>query len=213
MVPRLTSDGKVRRTQEERSAETRARLLDATVDCLIDLGYAATTTTVIAERAGVSRGAQLHHFPTKAGLVAAAVEHLTRKIGEELHHEAARLPGDGDRVSAAVDLLWSRFATPLFPAWLELLVAARTDAELRKRLRVVEERLADAMQRQIEEVFGAASRKAPGYALAIDLTLNLMYGMALQRVLSSSDRRQLKRRETAMVSAWKGVVAGVLERA
>ena len=210
-MPRLTRDGKVRRTQEERSAETRTRLLDATVDCLIDLGYADTTTTVIAERAGVSRGAQLHHFPTKAELVAAAVEHLARRIGEDLHHEAAKLPADGDRVSAAVDLLWSRFSTPLFPAFLELLVAARTDAELRKHLKAVEERLAHSMQRQVEEVFGPASSKTPGHALAIDLTLNLMYGMALQRVLASPDARQLKRRELAMVSAWKGVVTRVLE--
>jgi AcrR family transcriptional regulator len=211
-VPRLTRDGKVRRTQEERSAETRTRLLDATVDCLIDLGYADTTTTVIAERAGVSRGAQLHHFPTKAELVAAAVEHLTRRIGEELHHEVSRLPGDGDRVSAAVDLLWSRFATPLFPAWLELLVAARTDRDLRKRLQVVEEGLARASHRQIEEIFGEA-RNAPGYALAINLTLNLMYGMALQRALAPTEGRGLKRKEVAMVSAWKGVFPRLLDRA
>src|SRR5687768_9891437 len=117
-MPRPTLEGRVRRTQEERSAETRGRLLDATIDCLIDLGYSATTTTVIAERAGLSRGAQLHHFPTKAELVSAAVEHLTRKIGEDLQKDVERLPDNGDRVSAAVDLLWSRFSTPMFPAWL-----------------------------------------------------------------------------------------------
>ena len=211
-MPRLTRDGKVRRTQEERSAETRARLLDATIDCLIDLGYADTTTTVIAERAGVSRGAQLHHFPTKAELVAAAVEHLTRRIGEELLRETARLPADGDRFSAAVDLLWSRFATPLFPAWLELLVASRTDPELRKRLNAVEERLAHSIQRRTDELFGDAIRQAPGYALAIDLTLGLMYGMALQRVLAPSGGRRSKPREAAMVSAWKEIVPSLLER-
>src|SRR5215470_16496508 len=63
-----------RRTQAERSAATQARLLDAALQCLVELGYAGTTTTVVAERAGVSRGAQLHHFPTRAALVAAAVE-------------------------------------------------------------------------------------------------------------------------------------------
>ena len=64
---------RVRRTQEERSAATRAKLLDATIDCLIELGYAGTTTTLIAERAGVSRGAQLHHFPSKDALYRAVV--------------------------------------------------------------------------------------------------------------------------------------------
>src|SRR5947208_12675209 len=120
---------KPRQTNEERSAQTRAKVLDATVDCLIELGYAGTTTTLIAERAGVSRGAQLHHFPTKAELVAAAVAHLSHRIGEELQEEAAQLPVGKDRPAAAVDLLWSTFSTPLFTAWLELTVAARTDEE------------------------------------------------------------------------------------
>ena len=62
------------RTQQERSRVTQQRLLDATVDCLVEHGWAGTTTTLIAERAGVSRGAQLHHYPTKAALVLAAVD-------------------------------------------------------------------------------------------------------------------------------------------
>src|SRR5438105_7100797 len=115
---------KPRQTNEERSAQTRAKVLDATVDCLIELGYAGTTTTLIAERAGVSRGAQLHHYPTKAELVSAAVDHLAERLGEDLRDKLAQLPPDGDRASAAIDLLWSRFSTPFFPAWLELWVAA-----------------------------------------------------------------------------------------
>jgi len=67
---------RARRTQAERTASTRARLLDATLECLCDLGYARTTTPEIARRAGLSRGAQLHHFPTKAELVTGAIEHL-----------------------------------------------------------------------------------------------------------------------------------------
>ena len=201
----------MRRTQEERSAETRGRLLDATVDCLIDLGYSATTTTVIADRAGLSRGAQLHHFPTKAALVAAAVEHLTRRIGEDLQREVAKLPVDGDRVSAAVDLLWSRFATPLFPAWLELLVASRTDAELRKHLFAFEERMGHAIQRQITSVFGDKVSTAPNFEMAMEMTLNLMYGMALVRAVATADgKRHRKRREAAMLETWKRTMVDLL---
>ena len=54
-----------RRTQQQRSDETRAALLDATIICLHEVGYAGTSTTLVSERAGVSRGAQTHHFPTK----------------------------------------------------------------------------------------------------------------------------------------------------
>lgn len=206
-----TVEKRVRRTQEERSAETRGRLLDATIDCLIDLGYAATTTTVIAERAGVSRGAQLHHYPTKAELVAAAVEHLTRRIGEDLLNEAARLPADDDRASAAVDLLWSQFSTPLFPAWLELLVASRTDSDLRKHLLAVEERLRRAVQRQTLDVFGEETTTAPGFQLALDLTFSLMNGLALEQATAQADGRARKRRQAELLAAWKRIIVDVLK--
>src|SRR6185369_6387055 len=77
------ANGRERRTQAERSATTRARLLDATIACLHDLGYAGTSTPEIARRAGLSRGAQLHHFPTKAELVTSAVEHLFLRRRDE----------------------------------------------------------------------------------------------------------------------------------
>ena len=86
---------KVRRTNEERSAETRARLLEATTECLVELGYSNTTTTAIAERAGVSRGAQLHHYPTKAELVTAAVEHLCERLDAEFRAAIVRVPEGG----------------------------------------------------------------------------------------------------------------------
>ena len=67
-----------RRTQGQRSAETRARLLDATIDCLVTYGYNGTTTPRVAEMAGVTRGAQVHHFGSKNDLVIAALQHPLR---------------------------------------------------------------------------------------------------------------------------------------
>ena len=61
----------------------RQRLLDATVECLVEHGWSGTSTTLVSERAGVSRGAQLHHFPTKNDLVLAAVEHLSEVRDDE----------------------------------------------------------------------------------------------------------------------------------
>ena len=116
-----------RRTQAERSAATQARLLDAALECLVELGYAGTTTTVVAERAGVSRGAQLHHFPTRAALVAAAVEHLYARLTDAYQAGFARRPRGADRLRAAIDLLWSMFTEPRYAAVLELFTAARTD--------------------------------------------------------------------------------------
>ena len=101
---------RTRRTQEERSAETRARLLDATVESLIEVGYAHTTTTAVCARAGLSRGAQLHHFPTKSELVIAAVAHLTMRRAKEVREEAKRLADLDDRVEAALELIWTSFS-------------------------------------------------------------------------------------------------------
>ena len=68
----------VRRTHAERSATTRTALLDATIECLAELGYSGTTTAEVVRRAGLSRGAQVHHFPTKALLIAAALDPTPR---------------------------------------------------------------------------------------------------------------------------------------
>src|SRR5580704_16496580 len=89
---------RVRRTQQERSAAMRLRLLDAAVDCLYELGYSGTTTIEVAARAGVSRGAQLHHFPTKEKLVTEAVRHVLAKRLDEFRGAFASLPGGADKV-------------------------------------------------------------------------------------------------------------------
>ena len=94
-----------RRTQAERSATTREALLDATISCLVKDGYANTTTARVAERAGVSRGAHLHHFQTRAALVAAAVAHLAQRRKDELLAAADDLPAGPERVGEPEDTL------------------------------------------------------------------------------------------------------------
>ena len=105
----------VRRSQAERSAATRETLLDATIDCLIEEGYASTTTSRVAERAGLSRGAHLHHFQTRNALVAAAVEQLAERWLAELRDASAALPEDAGRTLAGLDLLWAHYASPALP--------------------------------------------------------------------------------------------------
>src|SRR5215468_7262921 len=127
------------RTQQQRREETRRALLDAAVESLIEVGYARTTTLEVQKRADVSRGALLHHFPSKAGLLAATIEHLAEMRGRELRALEVRLPNSrAARVSAAVDLLWESFTGPLFYVAMELRAAARTDDELRAALATAE---------------------------------------------------------------------------
>src|SRR5437763_16557793 len=99
-------------TQAERTAATRGRLLDAALDVLAEQGYAATTTVEAAKRAGVSRGAPLHHFPTKPELLAAAVEHLYARRRPALRAAAAATPDGVDPIATAVDLPCSIVSGP-----------------------------------------------------------------------------------------------------
>ncbi len=194
-VPAPERDARPRRTQEERSAETRARLLDATIASLVEVGYANTTTTAVCERAGVSRGAQVHHFPRKQDLVVAAVAHLAARRAADLRERAAALPLDARRRStrrAVVELVADAFGGPLFTAALELWIAARTDAELHRALT-----RSSAAPAAVSSRSGARSPAiSPSTArfdALLELTMHLARGMALQKILRSDDtaRRQL----------------------
>src|SRR3954471_20612399 len=100
-----------RRNQAQRSAATRAALLDATLECLVQDGYANTTTARVSERAGLSRGAHLHHFQTRSALLAAAVGHLAARRRDELLAAADALPTGPERVAEGLDLLWASYAS------------------------------------------------------------------------------------------------------
>ena len=129
---------RVRRTQAERSAAMRTRLLDATVECLVSYGYAGTTTPRVAELAGVTRGAQIHHFRSKEDLVVAAIEHLAQQRAQRAIRELARVKASPDPISTVLDFLWEEHQGPMFVATLELWVAARTNPVLAKQIERVE---------------------------------------------------------------------------
>lgn len=175
--------------QEERSRSTRLRVLEATVECLAELGWSGTTTTVVAERAGVSRGAQLHHYRTRSALVIAAVEHLAERRAAELRAEAAALRPGGDRVARTVDLLVSLFTGPLFAAAIEVWVAGRSDATLRAALVPVEARFGREVHRLTVGLLGADESR-PGVRESVQATLDLIRGLGVASLLTDdSDRR------------------------
>jgi len=183
----LALSPKHRRTQEERSATTRARLLDATIECLSELGYANTTTTEIAKRAGLSRGAQLHHFPTKIELVTTAVDHVFARRTEEFRAAFAHLPSGADRTAAAIELLWSMVSGQTFYAWLELVVAARTDADLEPAVSAMATRFADTVGVTFHELFPDPAARGPFFNIAPHFAFALLQGLALDRISVKND--------------------------
>jgi len=177
-----------RRTQSERREETRGRLLDATIESLIDVGYAGTTIRRVTELAGVSQGAQSHHFPHRVDLVTSAFERLAEQRIDRYRKRARELPADREeRVRALLDLLWEDFSSPVFTVAVKLWVAAAEDEELRDRLVPVEKRIHSNMARLSAEVAGELGAE-PGFDRKLAVAMNTVAGLALTREFDPSGR-------------------------
>jgi AcrR family transcriptional regulator len=175
--------------QQERTRAMRQRLLDACIDCLVEHGWSGTSTTLVSQRAGVSRGAQLHHFPTKEALVVAAVEHLTDVRGAELEAAAGNLPSGRQRTRAVLDMLADQFTGPVFAAALELWVAARTDPALHLTLAPLEQRIGRDIHRRTVELLGVDEHQ-PGVRELVQATLDLVRGLGLANTITDDGPRR-----------------------
>lgn len=183
-------DSTRRKTQAERRSETRAALLDATIECLVTYGYSGTTTGRIAEHAGVSRGAQTPYFRSRADLVTAAVAHLAEKRIASFHEHWVESPAS---VADALDAVWEAHQGPLFDAALELWLASRIDPELGESLQRVEPEVAAAIFREAQESLGPLTRR-PGYEDDLIFALATIRGLALLRISNGVTSRTLARR-------------------
>jgi AcrR family transcriptional regulator len=170
-----------RRTQAERSATTRAALLAAAFDCLVERGFSGTTTTEVTRRAGVSLGALLHHFPTKADMLTAAVGHVMQRRQDDFRKAIADIEPGADRLDAAIDLLWSAFNGPTFPAWVELWVGARTDPDLADSLRSIDAEFERGSQEIFAELFPSDEYPDARFLqYGMRFAMSLMDGVALR---------------------------------
>jgi AcrR family transcriptional regulator len=192
------------RTQAERSERTRAQLLESTIECLLDLGYAGTSVNEICKRASLSRGAQQHHFATKAELMAHALEYLVTKLGDQVLDAVQQLVDDPDRVAKGIDLLWQSFSGTLSTAAMELWVAARTDPELRGAMLPVDRALGRVtfdLYRRLAWQDVPADRMDTLFWL----TVNLTRGLAMDAMIGGDETRR-----THLLEEWKRIATEVL---
>ena len=124
---------KVRTPNAERSATTRLKLVEATIQCLYELGYHQTSTVMVTKRAKVSRGAMLHHFPSKADLMMAAMDYIRSRRGDAHRKHLERFKTERDQFLQLIDVLWEEFQTPTGVARIELMLGSRNDPDLRPR--------------------------------------------------------------------------------
>jgi len=207
MASTSTTSRRPRRTHAERSAETRALLLDATIEALTEVGYAALTTTDVVRRAGLSRGAQVHHFPFKTDLVNGAIERVARRTREEMQAEARALPPDMDRVDAVLELLWSTYRGPLFWAGMELTVAGRTDPELQSALAVLEHEVGTTLLELCRNIFGDDASANQELRRAVELSMYFMTGAAVAGMQKSPEWID------DLMASWRATVRPLFETA
>ncbi|MEZ5112159.1 MAG: TetR/AcrR family transcriptional regulator [Nocardioidaceae bacterium] len=186
----------VRVSQEERSRAMRERLLDATIECLITNGWSGTSTTLVSQRAGVSRGAQLHHFPTKNALVLAAVAHLSERRADELEQAAAALPRGKRRTRALLEMFAEHYTGDVFTAALELWVAARTDPELLGPVADLEAQIGRGAHRIAIKALDIEAT-AGGSRELVQATLDLIRGLGLANQLTDDSARRKR-----VLDAW-----------
>jgi len=193
-----------RRTQEERRTGTQRALLRATIECLVEYGYAGTTTRLVADRAEVSRGAQTHHYPTKRDLVVAAIEQLFDDHAAEFKAQFEQVPPAERSLDRAVDVLWSIASGPSYVAVLEVVVAARTDEELR----AVVQGVATVLERTVVDLvlwFSPDLAADPDLARrVIDLAFAIVQGAAISRLCGFGQPDEV----VALAKSLSGVVVG-----
>lgn len=187
-----------RSPKQDRSRATRQRLLEAAVACLAESGWAGSTVSVVAERAGVSRGAAQHHFPTREDLFTAAVEYVAEQRSTALRALPAQ--DRGAVVAALVDL----YTGPLFRAALHLWVAASNEPQLGSRVTELEARVGRETHRIAVELLGADESR-PGVRETVQGLLDMARGLGLANLLTDDGARRER-----VVREWARLVEGAL---
>ncbi|MGW4481102.1 TetR/AcrR family transcriptional regulator [Rhodococcus triatomae] len=189
-----------RATRRTAPDEMRRRLVGAAVDCLVEYGFAGTTTQRVQTRAGVSRGALLHHFPSKNDMFVAAIRHVAEQRAERMRRLAAEQGPTSDRIAFAVTVLRQAMSGPLFLAGHELWMAARTDSALFTVLAPYERDAGRVLREVGGELFGPPYSGMPGFAVAFDSLVELLRGLAMTSLLRNGSDM-----EERVLTAWRSV--------
>ena len=177
--PYEVADNRDKTWQQTKSENTRAAILEAALACFYELGYGSTTTEKVAKRAGVSRGAMLHHFPSRLHLVREAVRYLYLKRLQLFEEQELKVNEGAEhtRISEGIDAYWQQLHSPLFTVFHELRVAARTDDDLQKAMAIDHQKLDESWAKVAVSLFPDLAQ-SEDFEAANLLTVFLLEGMA-----------------------------------
>lgn len=175
--------------QSLKSAQTRARLIDATIRCIVKYGYARTTTPQVAAEAGLSRGAMLHHFENGIALIKATIVELHEKRLRAFRRAAEITEHD---TRTMVDTYWRQVQKPAFVAFHELAVVARTNADLARIMRPMQIEFRQRFNAQAVQLFPEWQGDPEGFELAMSLSQTMMEGMAINLLTGAMEEDKVR---------------------
>ena len=171
-----------RQNQEERSRQTQARVTQATIECILEKGIRATSTVDVARLAGVSRGALVHHYPSKTLLMQAALEDLLSREVESVREMAVRVKAGELNFDSLLKALHEHFKGDLYMVTLEYLTNARTDPDIMKVLMPLAANFNDSLEQIWEQLVASANHTSHQNRVALNATLCMMRGMGAQSI-------------------------------
>ena len=179
--------------QARKSAATRDQIISAAIRCIVDLSYSKTTMIKISEKAGLSRGATLHHFPSKMDIIRAAVEYLHEKRIQAFRRSIREIPDGADMAHLAVEAYSADLNHPIYIALFELSVAARTDNELKDILYAAQLAFDREWYETAWDLFPDWHSDRKAFDLALNLSQQVMEGMVISNFTHARqiDKNQL----------------------
>ena len=166
--------------QARKSAATRDQIISAAIRCIVESSYSKTTMMKISEKAGLSRGATLHHFPSKMDIIRAVVAYLHEKRIQAFRRSIKDIPADADMAHMAIQAYSDHVNHPIYVALFELSVAARTDQELREILHPAQIAFDREWYQTAWDLFPEWQADREAFDLALNLSQITMEGMAIR---------------------------------
>lgn len=210
VISRLPDPTEVCKNEFQKSRATRSRILEAAIDCLATIGYQATSTTIVAKYAGLTRAAMLYHFPNRLALIEAVVNYVTRRrveIQEEAHLD---MPRDEEFHYRSLDSNWAQLQCKEYFAFSELSMASRTDPELDA---IFQPAMAayDLYRRDAAYRIATETKKSdPGFDLRRDLTRFALEGLAQQKGITFNRDKRMAELMWFLKVLWDEEISGDL---
>lgn len=203
---RRSLGGTRRRTQAERTEATRTQLLKAAANLIRKRGYARFRTADVAAEAGMSRGAQLHHFPTKDTLVVATLEYVFEQAQIMSRRRAAAVNRPRDLIEAVIEDAREFFFSEHFMVAIDIVLSTSTDDAVRKQILEISRKARRPVETAWTEALAASGVSTSLAADIVALTLSLVRGMAL-RTLWDNDQKWFDE----LFSVWRRMIKIFLE--